>query len=163
MGHSGGTEVLPPIPEHARVDLQVAQNRIGIPPERGKVPDVVIAHSTGLTQLHHRFVVLVHQSHVRVVEEVDELGEGGEEVFLLLVLLEDLVVELDPVGAEDGVAHLVPDALLLGVGDQGVLYLVPVCGENPLWWMSDEGKLEVVSIVGDSLICNGLIYTVACT
>ena len=48
--------------------------------------------------------------------------------FFLFLLLDNLVVELDSVGVEDGIANFVPYALFLQVGDKGVLNLVPVCG-----------------------------------
>lgn len=114
---------------------------ISILPEGGEVPNIVVADSTGLAQFHHRLVVFIHESCIRVVQEVDELRESRKQ---LLSLLGYLVVELYSVKVEDGVPHLVPDTLLLRVGDEGVLNLVAVGRENTLGRMADKGKLEIV-------------------
>lgn len=119
----------------------MAENRVSILSEGGKVSDVVIVHRTWLTQLRHRFVVFIHEGWVRVVHEVNELWESGVQ---LRLLLDNLVVEFDSVGVEDRVADLVPYALLLQVCDERVLDLVPVCRENAFSWMPNEGKLEIV-------------------
>lgn len=123
MRHSGCFNVFASVPEHGRVDFEVTEYCISILPEGGKVPNIVVADGAGLTQFHHRLVVFIHESRIRVIQEVDELWKGGEQLFFLLG---NLVVELYSVRVQDGVAHLVPDTLLLWVSDEGVLDLVTV-------------------------------------
>ena len=115
--------MLPSVPEHAGVYLEVAQDQIRISSQRCKVPNVIIFNGAGLAQFNHRLVVLIHESRVRVVHEMDKLWKCREQ---FLFLFDNFVVELYPVGVKDGVADFVPYTLLLRVCYKWVLYLVSV-------------------------------------